>query len=175
MKYYRLALQDPQTSRWIWKTTPLTSLQAVFQLLRIYGALPQDHIRVFTASSKEDLSEMLRCENNNLVSGSVTAAQFSCERNIQVREQVPCTLECRTAELSIQQTTVTSCIPLREHNTTSGSPGSSGMSSLDKRRLELECGAGGDHDTPYIFILPNSMPQVIAWIALLVKVQDGEL
>jgi len=57
MTYYRLAVQDHQTARWIWKTTAVTSLQAVFQLLRIYGALPQDSIRVFTASSKEDLSD----------------------------------------------------------------------------------------------------------------------
>jgi hypothetical protein len=58
MKYYRLASHDHQTKRWKWITTPLTSLQAVFQVLRIYAALPQDRIRIFTASSKEDLSEM---------------------------------------------------------------------------------------------------------------------
>jgi hypothetical protein len=51
MKYYRLALQDRQTGKWVWKTTPITSLQSVFQLLRIYDTLPQDRIHVFTAAS----------------------------------------------------------------------------------------------------------------------------
>src|SRR5690348_14621798 len=87
MKYYRLASQDHQTTRWIWKTTPLTSLQAVFQVLRIYAALPQDRIRVFAASSKEDLNEMLKYENQNQISGSVTAVQFLHERNIQIRRR----------------------------------------------------------------------------------------
>jgi hypothetical protein len=34
MIYYRLAFQDRQTAKWTWKSTVLTSLQAVFQLLR---------------------------------------------------------------------------------------------------------------------------------------------
>lgn len=41
MTYYRLAEQDRQTARWIWKTTAVTTLQAMLQLLRIYGTLPQ--------------------------------------------------------------------------------------------------------------------------------------
>ena len=78
MTYYRLAVQDRQTTKWTWKTTALTSLQAVFQLLRTYEKLPQDSIRVFTASSKEDLDEMLSHENDGLTSSSVTATQ--CKR-----------------------------------------------------------------------------------------------
>lgn len=27
MTYYRLAEQDRQTARWVWKTTPVTTLQ----------------------------------------------------------------------------------------------------------------------------------------------------
>ncbi|HEX6556002.1 MAG TPA: hypothetical protein VF026_24805 [Ktedonobacteraceae bacterium] len=84
MTYYRLALQDRQTTRWTWKTTALTSLQAVFQLLRTYAKLPQGGIHVFTASSKEDLNEMFRRQNTNLASSSVTATQFLQERNIAV-------------------------------------------------------------------------------------------
>jgi hypothetical protein len=175
MKYYRLALQDRQTAQWIWKTTALTSLPAVFQLLRIYSTLPQDRIRVFTASSKEDLSEMLRCENNNQVSGSVTAAQFLYERNMQVRERVQSASEHRAAEQAVRQTMVATSISLREHNTAPDSPESFSMSLLDKKRLELECGAGGDHDSPYTFSLPTSIPQALAWVKLLVKVQDGNL
>ena len=50
-----------------------------------------------------------------------------------------------------------------------------GASSLEKRRVELERGAGGDHDIAYRFMLPTSMPQVLAWAKLLVKLQDGDL
>jgi hypothetical protein len=52
MTYYRLAIQHRQTPYWTWKTTAVSSLQAVFHLLRIYRMLPQDSIRVFTAASK---------------------------------------------------------------------------------------------------------------------------
>ncbi len=47
--------------------------------------------------------------------------------------------------------------------------------SLDKKRLELELGPGGDHDESYNFALPASMPQVFAWMRLLARVQRGEL
>ena len=33
--------------------------------------------------------------------------------------------------------------------------------------------AGGDHDLPYSFTLPNSVPQVRAWMKLLLHRQDG--
>ncbi len=88
MTYYRSALQDRQTTKWTWKTTAVTSLQAVFQLLRGYSMLPQDTIRVFTASSKEELNELLSRQNNHLASSSVTAAQFLQERHIAGGEQV---------------------------------------------------------------------------------------
>src|SRR5262249_32028294 len=83
MTYYRLALHDRQTGKWSWKTTALTSLEAVFELLRCYRALlPQDRLRMFTASAKEELHEQLSQENNGLASGSVTASQFLQERNL---------------------------------------------------------------------------------------------
>jgi hypothetical protein len=50
-----------------------------------------------------------------------------------------------------------------------------GVSFLEKRRVELERGAGGDHDLPYRFTLPLSMPQVLAWVKLLAKISAGEL
>ena len=49
------------------------------------------------------------------------------------------------------------------------------MSSLERRRLEQELGPGGDHDVPYHFALPLSMPQVLAWMKLMGRVQRGEL
>ncbi len=56
MTYYRLAIQNQQTAMWAWKSTVVTSLQTIFQLLRIYSVLPQDRIRVFTFTCKEDLA-----------------------------------------------------------------------------------------------------------------------
>lgn len=46
---------------------------------------------------------------------------------------------------------------------------------LEMRRLEVELGPAGDHDTPYRFTLPTFMPQTLAWMQLLVKVHSGEL
>ena len=46
---------------------------------------------------------------------------------------------------------------------------------LERRRLELELGPGGDHDVPYTFALPLWMPHVLAWMRVLAKVQRGEL
>ncbi len=71
MTYYRMALQERQSSTWTWKSTVLTSLDALLRLLRIYSAIPQERIRVFTASSKDDMDEMLGRENIGLASGRV--------------------------------------------------------------------------------------------------------
>ncbi len=49
------------------------------------------------------------------------------------------------------------------------------MDVLDRRRLELELGTPGDHDTRYTFTLPTALPQVLAWMKLLAKVQGGQL
>jgi hypothetical protein len=49
------------------------------------------------------------------------------------------------------------------------------MRALESRRLELELGPGGDHDVPYSFVLPPLMPQVLALMRLLARIQRGEL
>src|SRR5260221_4775375 len=53
--------------------------------------------------------------------------------------------------------------------------GDSSKSPLDKRREEIEHGAGADHDLLYRFTLPTSMPQVLAWVKLLSRVRHGDL
>ncbi len=50
-----------------------------------------------------------------------------------------------------------------------------GVGSLKRRREDLESGKGGDHDLPYRFTLPISTLQVLAWMKLLARVQNGEL
>jgi len=202
MTYYRLALQDI-TATWSWKTTPVTSLKAVFELLRCYRVLlPQDRIRVFAASSKEELHELLSQENNGLASGSVTASQFLQERNLVVPERAESPSQQSSSLQEAQQgaavatwakglweqhalmrtaqgeqtgaTNVASSL-MRESIATIGTAGSLGMSVLDKKRLEFELGPGNDHDVPYRFALPASTPQALAWMRLLAKVQRGEL
>jgi len=49
------------------------------------------------------------------------------------------------------------------------------VTALERRRFELEMGAGGDHDQPYIFTLPVSIPQFRAWTRLMGQVQQGEI
>ncbi|SRR6266566_2762879 len=192
MTYYRLAIQDRQTARWIWKTTPVTSLHAVFQLLRIYGVLPQDSIRVFTASSKADLGELLRRQHTNLASSSVTATEFLQERTINVSERAQSAAEQRISVPAAQQGATVDTwakdvwerhsamrtaqtVQQEETLTTTGMPTSLGMSLLDMKRLELERGQGGDHDTPYRFTLLISMPQLLAWTRLQTRVHAGDL
>jgi hypothetical protein len=48
------------------------------------------------------------------------------------------------------------------------------MGLLDRRRLEVELGAGGDHDLPYTFTLPTSLPQTLAWLKLLARGEHEE-
>src|SRR5215471_15190016 len=89
--YYRVAIQrqGDQLDRppsWPWKSTVLSSLQTLFQFLRLYSALPQDHLRVFSSCSRESLEEQLMQENKGLGSHSVTAAQVLQKRMIRSPE-----------------------------------------------------------------------------------------
>lgn len=49
------------------------------------------------------------------------------------------------------------------------------MSALERRREDLESGTGGDHDISYRFTMPISTLQVLAWMKLMTRVQNGEL
>jgi hypothetical protein len=44
---------------------------------------------------------------------------------------------------------------------------------IEVRRLEIELGAGGDHDCPYTWSL-SSIPHVLAWTKLLARRARGE-
>jgi hypothetical protein len=176
MIYYRVAWKTNQSPVWQWKSTKLTSLNALFLFLRMYSALPQDHLRVFSSSSLESLDEMLMRENNGWASTSVTAEQFLHERGIRLRELTGEVSERGTEENQEMGSIAVTTKPLRnEQSTPEHSLDKRPLSSLERRRAEVECGAGGDHDVPYTFALPLSMPQTLAWIRLLVKVQRGEL
>ncbi len=174
--YYRVAIQAAPSLTWQWKSTVLSSLDALFQWLRLYRALPQDRLRVFSSTSREEMNEQLVRENQGLRSTSVTATQFLQERMIGSREGA-----CGASEPGMwgNQGTVSLAVATEpapnESNRGTHALDEGGMSALDRRRLELERGTGGDHDSPYTFTGPSSMPQALAWMKLLARVQRGEL
>ena len=152
--YYRVAIQVDASPTWQWKSTVLSSLNILLHWLQFYRAFPHDRLRIFSSSSREALNEQLVRENQGLASTSVPATQFLQERMIAPRGNE------QTASMAAASRP---------------SPYESSRSPLEKRREELERGAGGDHDLPYRFILPTSLPQVLAWVKLLARVQQGDL
>ena len=179
--YYRVAwyqspIQVHPLPSWQWKSTVLGSLQTVFQFLRLYSALPQDRLRVFSSSSCEDLDEQLAQENQGLGSPSVTAAHFLHERLIHSLEMTRGAPE-REGGASQQMAfiAVVTQPSVNERSREGNGLVERGISALESRRLELELGPGGDHDVPYSFALPASLPQVLGWMRLLARVHRGEV
>ena len=167
--YYRVAFQQEPTPLWHWKSTVLSSLDALFQILRRFRALPQDRLRVFSASSREELEKMLAQENDGLASHSVMAEQFLRERKLCVPEVRQKAVEHGKREQQERTASVATITTASLYERGTGA-----MHALDIRRLELESGAGGDHDVPYTFAFPYALPEILAWVKLLVKVQQDE-
>ena len=174
--YYRIAIQGGQSPLWRWYSTALGSLNSVLFFFHYYHALPLDRLRVFSASSREELNEQLMYENKGLGSNSVPAGHFLRERFNPVPE--------KTAEASAHQTreqreaaTIGSATnrSLSACSTEAHALDKKSMPVLERRRGEAECGAGSDHDLPYTFSLPGSWPQVRAWIRLLAGIRRGEI
>lgn len=157
----------------------MTSLDALFQYLRMYAPLPQDALRVFTAYHHEELNEMLAQENSGLASYSLTAGQFLQAKGITLRANRSKREANNTAEPATPRMAYPPAIAPDPSLAGCGmpvcTPAASGMSAWERRRMELEQGPGGDHDVPYVFALPVSTPQTLTWIRLLARVQRGEL
>jgi hypothetical protein len=175
MLYYRVALQDDQTNNWRWKSTILTSLDALFGFLKLYSMIPRASLRVFYSSTVECMNAMLERENNSLESNSIMAEQLlTGKKSIHSFEMV--LLEKELGLLTIREK-ITSSIsvaqPQNERKVNSFYMGH--VSSTEMRWLELEFSKNAELDIPYEFELPTSAPQVIAWIDLLVKVYSGKL
>ena len=164
--YYRVAIQVDALPTWKWKSTALSSLNTLFHWLQYYRVLPHDRLRIFSSSSQEELNEQLVRENQGLLSTSVPATQFLQERGIAPREVGGQAAVGGTR--AIERTAPIAAV-------TELSLAESSASPLDTRREELERGAGGDHNLPYRFTLPTSTPQVLAWLTLQVRVQQGDL
>jgi hypothetical protein len=163
--YYRIAIQVEAQPPWKWQSTALSSLGTLLQWLQVYRAFPQERLRIFSSASPQELNEQLARENQGLLSSSVPAPQFLQERRIALQGAVR---EAFTGGTRAHEPTASTSTK------TSPSAGESGMSPLDKRREELEHGAGGDHDLPYQCTLPTSLQQALAWVKLLVRVQRGD-
>ncbi len=176
--YYRLAIQQGRDHLdrevpWQWQSTALSSLQNLFQVLRLYGALPQERLRVFSSPSREGLEEQLRQENSGGDSASVTAVRFLQQHMLHSRGVT----SVGGAQEHEGMTSI-AVSPRTQEDECGGvahAPSERDRSSLEWRRLEHERGAGGDHDLPYHFALPLSLPQVLAWMRLLARVQRGEV
>jgi hypothetical protein len=176
--YYRIAIQRgrdslDQPSIWQWKSTALSSLQSLFQVLRLYSALPQEHLRVFSSPSRESLQEQLVQENSGSGSDSAIAAHFLQQRLIH---STGVTLACGSqGHAEMTSIAISTRTRLDESIIAARALGEKSMNSLERRRLEQELGTGGDHDVPYHFALPLSMPQVLTWMRLVGRIQRGEL
>jgi hypothetical protein len=180
--YYRVAIRTNAFPDWKWKSTALRSLDTLLHWLRYYRFLPRDRLRIFSASSLIDLNEQLARENQGLPSTSVPAIQFLQERLIQSPEATRGTPERDESVDCRWQPSLMGAIAARSHpagkendRDGNGLLVGTGMCELEKRRLELERGPGGDHDVLYHVVLPSSASQVLAWMRLLVRNARGEL
>lgn len=170
---YRVAIQKEPLALWKWESRVIASREVLLRVLWMYRSLPRDHLRVFCSSSVEGLDLLLDHEKNGLDSNSLPVDHFLQEsRSTSQLEQPHPESEpgIRINEGMGETSTVgePSGPEIRRSPLPEGS-----TDVLDRRRLALELGTPGDHDTPYTFTCPTSLPQVHAWTKLLAQVQDG--
>ena len=124
---------------------------------------------------------MLLRENNGLVSNSLTAEQFFTTQQIDQLAMKRLEAESGTMEqIALLSTPAYAERLSNQHGSTAleaaeHSRYATHSGPLEQRRLEVELRPGGDHDVPYTFSLPTSVPQALAWAAMLARVQRGEL
>jgi methylase of polypeptide subunit release factors len=150
--FYRIAILAQDEPCLKWKSTPLSSLDVLFTFLRLYRAIPQDRLRIFQAASCEEMETMFVQENNGQAVNSLTPDQFLSGKRILTSEKTFLPEQKPEQQVTEQRGSV-----------------------LEQRRTALEMGTGSDHDLPYTFTLPSSVPQLLKWTRLLVNVQQGEL
>lgn len=174
--YYRMAVITANGGGLKWISTPLASIEALIQLLHRFSIVPQNTMQVFMAPSREELNTLLAQENEGLAVHSVPADQFLCERGIGCQEIEQENVIGNMHEPGRTRTgTLTPLLPLTESHIAAPTLKQQSGNVLDSKRAELEMGEGGDHDLPYIFTLPVSVPQLLAWTKLQVRVLQGEL
>src|SRR5581483_5469967 len=131
--YYRVAIKIDSFPIQQWKSTVLSSLDTLFRFLRLYGALPQECLWVFSSPSREGLQEQLVQENQGLGSNAVTAAQFLRERLIRLPERMQ-RIAVREAETGMEMVSViiSSQRPYNERSIRASVLEGRAMSSLER-------------------------------------------
>lgn len=76
MIYYRVALLSEHSSSWQWRSSTLTSVSSVFDILKVYAHIPKTDIRIFFSCSSLCMDRMLARANDGLVANFVTIEQF---------------------------------------------------------------------------------------------------
>lgn len=191
MIYFRVALRKDQLTQWRWKSGILSTPNTLFDFLSMYDRIPKIRIRVFFATSKEFMDEMLVRENNGLLSNSITVEDFlKISRKIdgkrikelefevglqQSRELIARSVITRKLGDEHVSVPANSSFAAANYPTLEAARSSRASNLLGQLQEDSEWSIGGDHDTPYTFALPVSTPQALAWARLLAKVQNGEL
>ena len=175
--FYRVASQQEPSALWKWESRVIASLEVLARILWMYRSMPRSHLRVFFSSSVEGLDLLLDRENTGLASDSIPVEHLLHERwrTSQISGQIDLRQfesELRTRNSVGMGATTTGGEPSLPEKRRSPSPAGS-LDVLDRRRLEVELGTPGDHDTRYTFTLPPSLPQVLAWMKLLAQVQES--
>jgi hypothetical protein len=169
MTYYRIAgrLRVVPAPPWRWRTTKLDSLQAVWAHLQHYRWSEHTELRVFIASSVDLLEAMLARANTGKLSTSLAAEDIT--PGLPLPGWMPGAAEGADEPEEPAQEDVHPGVESARPHEQRGS-----LDPLDWRRLELEVGAGGDHDLRYTFAFPRSLPQSLAWVRLRASVECGE-
>ena len=191
MIYFRVALRMVRSSQWQWNSSMLNTPGTLFRFLDMYDRVPKDRLRVFFATSKEFMNEMLVRENSGLVSNSITVEDFlkigrkidgqrikELEFELGLQESKELIAESViTRKLGDEKVSMpaTSSFETRNYPTVEALGTGPANILVGLMQEDSEWSIGGDHDTPYTFALPVSMPQALAWARLLAKVQNGEL
>jgi hypothetical protein len=177
--FYRVALQKVPSGLWRWESPVIASVEELVRLLGLYRSIPRSQLRVFVASSIEGLDLLLGREAKGLASSSIPVEHLLPGRwrtshslsQLELRHFESALRTCESVGMGASSTGGEPSL----HEQRRSPPLEGKRDVLDRRRLEVECGAGGDHDLPYEFTLPTSMPQVLAWVKLLVRVRESDL
>ncbi len=165
MIYFRVAVRLDEASSWQWRSTTLTTLNALFGFLKVYERVSKDRMRVFFSSSRKLLDEMLLCENSGRVSNSMLVEQFWQQRGKIDRSDMV-RLEEELAMRKSRQLVASAAMAERS---------SYGLKTRPLEVLPTIIVDDRKYDAPYVFALPTSTRQALAWVRLLAKVQNGEL
>jgi len=177
--FYRVASQQDPSALWQWESRVIAALEVLLRVLWMYRSLPRSQLRVFFSSSVDGLELLPDRETKGLWSNSIPVehllqGRWRTSQSISQLDLRQCELALRTRTSMGMGAPSTGGEPALPEQRRSPSPQGS-RDVLDRRRLALELGAPRDHDTRYLFTLPTSLPQVLAWMKLRAQVQDGAL